>query len=82
MRPPIGTAPPAVPRPFLALAKRIQSDLAKFEGKKMKPAEDIAAGVNAGTQRRSWTAPRARRLATSAAESNAAGSFDAAEQFS
>lgn len=48
----------------------------------MKAIKDSAAIADTGTPRRSWTAPISRRLATSGAESNPAGSFDAAEQFS
>ena len=49
----------------------------------MKSADEIAAAAaNAGRPRRPWTAPSTRRLAISAAESNVAGSFDAAEQLS
>lgn len=47
----------------------------------MKPSQSSAV-PNAGAPRRSWVAPRTRRLATSAAEANAAGSFDAAELLS
>lgn len=50
----------------------------------MKRDEDVvtAAVVTSGVQRRPWTTPSARRLATSAAESNAAGTFDAMEALS
>jgi hypothetical protein len=49
----------------------------------MKPAEDIAEVVaSAGAPHRPWTAPSARRLATSAAESADTVTFDATEQLS
>jgi len=54
-------------------------DLATFEGKKMKPTDDNVAIAKAGTRRRSWTAPHARRLATSAAEAGDTIAFDGAE---
>ena len=48
----------------------------------MQPIEVIVAVANRGATRLPWTAPKTRRLATSAAESNAAGSFDASELLS
>lgn len=45
----------------------------------MKPSKDIAAGLGPDAHRRPWTAPSTRRLATSAAEANPAGSADGFE---
>jgi hypothetical protein len=46
----------------------------------MKPVEQIAAAVtDTEAPRRAWTAPSARRLATSSAESGSTISFDATE---
>ena len=45
----------------------------------MKPTDDNVAIAKAGTRRRSWTAPHARRLATSAAEAGDTIAFDGAE---
>lgn len=44
----------------------------------MKPVQDTAAN-EADAPRRAWTAPTARRLATSAAEAGDTISFDATE---
>lgn len=49
----------------------------------MKSVENNAAAIaKTGVSRRAWTAPETRRLSTSTAEANPAGSFDASEQFS
>ena len=45
----------------------------------MKRAEDIAAAANADAALRAWTAPKTRRLATSAAEAGDTISFDGVE---
>jgi hypothetical protein len=46
----------------------------------MKPVQDIAAAVvETDSPRRAWTAPAARRLATSSAEAGDTISFDATE---
>jgi len=45
----------------------------------MKSAEDTAAVADTDNPRRTWTAPSARRLATSAAEAGDTTSFDGIE---
>lgn len=48
----------------------------------MKPDNDVAAVANTCAQRRPWTAPCARRLAISAAESGGATDVDGIELLS